>query len=226
MRILIKIVLNYRRRSKYCIICLNIWFLNSNYALCISTLYRSNLCPDWGIFRNVFPTNFCSTAVRMWTKSTLKTVAAKGKSRILRPLSRNHFPFPRWFRSYADRSGDRRSQETILKIAQSGHSCLSDLVWEIGSCYSYFYMWNGMEWKECTFAQSRALEREKKNSQVISFYWMNNNNIARALQSNNDIISFTLLGYWLTEKRKTITNPENEILLKSDRRNMRYRHQF
>ena len=31
------------------------------------------------------------------------------------------FPFPRWFRPYADRSGDRCSRETILRIAQSGH---------------------------------------------------------------------------------------------------------
>ena len=30
------------------------------------------------------------------------------------------FSFPRWFQPYADRSGDRRSRETILKIAQSG----------------------------------------------------------------------------------------------------------
>ena len=44
---------------------------------------------------------------------------------------------------------------------------------------------------------SRFRKGEKKG-----FYWMNNNNIARALQSNNDIISFTLLGYWLTEKER------------------------
>ena len=31
-----------------------------------------------------------------------------------------HF-FQRWFRSYTDRSGDRSSRETRLKIAQSGH---------------------------------------------------------------------------------------------------------
>ena len=61
-----------------------------------------------------FPRTSVSTVVRIWPKSTLKKMASKVKSRILRP-------FPRWFRSYADRSGDRRSRETNLKIAQPGH---------------------------------------------------------------------------------------------------------
>ena len=58
---------------------------------------------------------------RIWPKSKLKKMAAKTKCCILRPFSSTIFSFPRWFRPYTDRSGDRRSRETILKIAQSGH---------------------------------------------------------------------------------------------------------
>ena len=64
----------------------------------------------------------CPRAVRIWPKSTLKKMAAKAKSRILRPFSSTVFvSFRVGCRSYADRRGDRRSRETILKIAQSGH---------------------------------------------------------------------------------------------------------
>ena len=77
----------------------------------------SNLCPDWAIFRRVSCELLSGTAVRIWPNSTLKRMVTKAKSRIL-----NHFcPFLRWFRPYADSSRDRRSRETILKIAQSGH---------------------------------------------------------------------------------------------------------
>ena len=91
-----------------------------------STLYPwSNLCPDWAIFRNVFPVNFCLHCGPHMTEINAEKMTTSAKSRILRPFSStifvflNHFPFPRWFRPYADRSGDRRSRETILKIAQS-----------------------------------------------------------------------------------------------------------
>ena len=60
-----------------------------------------------------FPRTSVCSAVRMWLNSTLKTMAAKAKSRILRQFS-STIPFPRWFRSYADRSGDRRSRDGRL----------------------------------------------------------------------------------------------------------------
>ena len=88
-----------------------------------STLYPwSNLCPDWAIFRNVFPTNFCLHCGPYTTE--LNAEKNGSQSKVLHPLSvfLNHFlPFPHWFRPYADRSGDRYSRETILKITQSGH---------------------------------------------------------------------------------------------------------
>ena len=90
-----------------------------------STLYPwSNLCPNLELFSEMyFPWTSVSTAVRIWPKSTLKKMAAKARSEVPHPSSvfLDHFAFPRWFRPYADRSGDRRSRETILKIAQSGH---------------------------------------------------------------------------------------------------------
>ena len=99
-----------------------------------STLYLwSNLCPDWAIFRHVFPANFCLHCGSYMTE--LKVERDGDQSEVPHPSSvfLNRFcPFPRWFRPYADHSRDGRSRETILKIAQSGHrNCLSDLVWEI-----------------------------------------------------------------------------------------------
>ena len=88
-----------------------------------STLYLwSNLCPDWAIFRHVFPANFCLHCGSYMTELNVEKNC--DQSEVLYPSSvfLNHFcPFPRWFRPYVDRSGDGRSRETILKIVQSGH---------------------------------------------------------------------------------------------------------
>ena len=74
------------------------------------------------LFLDMFPANFC---LHCGSYMTELNVEKNGhQSEVPHPSSvfLNHFcPFPRWFQPYADRSGDRRSRETILKIAQSGH---------------------------------------------------------------------------------------------------------
>ena len=76
-----------------------------------STLYPcSNLCPDWAIFRNVFPANFCLHCGPYMTE--INAEKNGGQSEVPHPsfVFLDHFlPFPRWFRSYADRNGVRRS---------------------------------------------------------------------------------------------------------------------
>ena len=57
------------------------------------------------------------------TDINAKKMATKAKSRIIRPFC-STIVFSVDFRPYADRSGDRRSQETIL--INLGISCLSD----------------------------------------------------------------------------------------------------
>ena len=95
----------------------------AHHLECTPTPYPwSNLCPDWAIFRNMFPANFCLHCGPYMTE--INAEKNGGQSEVPHPSSvfLNHFcPFPRWFRPYADRSRDRRSRETILKIAQSGH---------------------------------------------------------------------------------------------------------
>ena len=87
-----------------------------------STLYPwSNLFPDWAIFRNVFPANFSLHCGPYMTEINAEKKWRPKRSPASFVRFPQPFPFPRWFRSYADRSGDRRSRETILKIAQSGH---------------------------------------------------------------------------------------------------------
>ena len=89
-----------------------------------STLYPwSNLCPDWAIFRNVFPANFCLHCGPYMTELNAEKNGGQTEGSHPSSVFLNHFcPFPRRFQPYADRSGDRRSRETILKI---------DLVWEM-----------------------------------------------------------------------------------------------
>ena len=87
-----------------------------------STLYSwSNLCPNLELFLEMyFPWTSVSTAARVWPKSTLKKMAAKAKSRILRPFSSTISPFRVDF-GHLRTAAETRSRETILKIAQSGY---------------------------------------------------------------------------------------------------------
>ena len=81
-----------------------------------STLYLwSNLCPDWAIFRHVFPANFCLHCGSYMTE--LNVEKNGNQSKVSHPSSvfLNHFcSFLCWFRPYmyADCSRDGRSRET------------------------------------------------------------------------------------------------------------------
>ena len=74
------------------------------------------------LFLDMFPANICLRCGPHITE--INAEKSGDQSEVPHPSSvflDRFCPFPRWFRPYADRSGDRRSRETILKIAQSGH---------------------------------------------------------------------------------------------------------
>ena len=111
----------YASGSHQLILCLA--YAGAHYPERPSTLYPwANPCPDWAIFRHVFPANVCLRCGPHITE--INAEKNDDQSEVPHPSSvflDRFWPFPRWFRPFAGRSRDRRSRETILKIAQSGH---------------------------------------------------------------------------------------------------------
>ena len=72
-----------------------------------STLYPwPNLCPDWAIFRNVFPANLSPLQSVCDRNQRWKKWRPKRSPASFVCFPQPFYPFPRWFQPYAHRSGD------------------------------------------------------------------------------------------------------------------------
>ena len=134
----------------------------AHYPERTSTL--SNLCPDRAIFSWCVSRELLSQLwsvydrTQRWRKWRPKRSPASFVC-----LAQPYFPFQRWFRPYTERRGDRRSRETILKIAQSGYRLSLRLIMRDGSSG----LWApDTTYVSTTFAKANTVNLEEKISTI------------------------------------------------------------